>query len=286
VLKQFFEKFPIPGTTGYVTLVHTTPPYLMRIISDEFAARGLSPRDTHVRCIACTGGVITSRIRTLVNDVWCVPLRTSYSLSEFNGYAVGCDRYANRYHFDASIYAEVVDPVDHEPVEEGREGVLVLTSLYPFQQAQPFIRYDTSDLVALVGRTCECGHVGTSIEYRGRVDHCLDLADIVPNGRRFLASSDVHDVLEDMTEIPSILYPRFELRRFDEQGRTTVQLTTEIYQIASPEMLARVRQRILSGILARYPALAALTEQHRLAWDIRVRNRGEMESYFRLYPDS
>ena len=288
VLKQFFEKFPIPGTAGYVTAVHTTPPFLMRIISDEMAARGLSPSDTHVRCVACTGGLITNRVRSLVRDVWRAPLLTSYSLTECNGYAVGCDIHPNRYHFDASVYAEIVDPVHQRPVPEGQEGLLLLTSLYPFQQAQMFIRYDTGDLVAFVGRTCECGHVGTSMEYRGRVNHCLDLADILPDNaeRRFLASSDIHDVLEDMQEVPSLLYPRFEVRRLENEGAVKLQLTTEVYQIAGPDMLFDLKRRITSRVLARYPALDLLLEQKKLLWETRVCNRGEIESYFRLYPDA
>jgi phenylacetate-CoA ligase len=287
VIKQLFEKFPVPGTAGYVTAVHTTPPFLMRIISDELSARGLSPSDTHVRCIACTGGVVTNRTRALVKDFWQVPMLTSYSLSEFNGYAVGCEVHPNRYHFDASVYAEIVDPVDNKPVPEGQEGLLLLTSLYPFQQAQVFIRYDTGDLVAFAGRTCHCGHVGTSIEYRGRVNHCVDLAGVVPNAtRRFLASSDIHDVLEDMPQVPSLLYPRFEMSRLEQDGSIKLQLTTEVYQIAGPDMLANFKKRLLSKILDRYPALDLLLEQKRLSWETRVCNRGEIGSYFRLYPDS
>lgn len=286
VIRQLFEKFPIPGTQKYVTAVHITPPYLIRILSDELEARGLSPSDTHVRCVACTGGVITNRIRTLVNEFWQVPLLTSYSLSEFNGYAVGCEIHPNRYHFDASVYAEVVDPVDQKPVSEGGEGLLLLTSLYPFQQAQLFIRYDTGDLVALAGRACQCGHVGTSIEYRGRANHCVDLAGVVPDGsRQFLASTDIYDILEDMPQVPSLLYPRFEVC-LKQENPFKLQLTTEIYQSAGPDMVAEFKKRLLSKILERYPALDLLLKQKKLSWVTRVCNRGEIASYFRLYPNS
>jgi phenylacetate-CoA ligase len=288
VLKQLFEKFPIPRTTGYITVVHTTPPYLMRIISDELVARGLSARDTHVRCIACTGGYVTSRIRALVSDFWRVPLLTSYSLTEFNGYAMGCSMYPNRYHFDSALFAEVVDPVTHRPVAEGRQGSLLITSLYPFQQAQIFVRYDTGDLVTYVGRICGCGHAGTTIEYLGRSGHCLDLGDILPAGcrQRFLASCDIHDVLEDIPEIPSLLYPRFSVDRLEDENRPGLRLTTEVYQLAGPDMLESLQRRIRSALLARYPELERLVQQERLRWETHICNRGEIDHYVRLYPDS
>ena len=87
---------------------------------------------------------------------------TSYSLTEFNGVALECPMVSHRYHFDASIFAEVLDPITHAPVSIGEEGLLALTSLHPFQQAQPFIRYAPGDVVRLVRPTCRCGAVATS----------------------------------------------------------------------------------------------------------------------------
>lgn len=288
VLKQLYDPFPIPGTAGYVTVVHTTPPFLLRMMSEEMMARSQSPQDTHVRAIACTGGFMTNRVRTLIREFWQVPAMTSYSLTECNGYAPGCALRPNRFHFDESLYAEVVDPVTHEPVAEGEEGLLLLTTLYPFQQAQPFLRYNTGDLVRYTGRLCDCGAVGTTIEFVGRSNHCLDLSDIVPNdaGMRFLSSAEIQDVLEDMPEVPSLLYPRFQVERVDLDGVPTLNLTAEIHQKTSAPMVARVKEQLLEGVLSRFPALRNLTGSGKLAWEIDLRNRGEMQSYYHLYPDA
>lgn len=288
VLKQLYDRFPIPGTAGYVTVVHTTPPFLLRMMSEEMQARSQSPQDTHVRAVACTGGFMTNRIRTLIREFWQVPAMTSYSLTEFNGYAPGCALRPNRFHFDESLYAEVVDPVTHEPVAEGEEGLLLVTTLYPFQQAQPFLRYDTGDLVRYNGRLCECGAVGTTIEFVGRSNHCLDLSDILPAGAgmRFLASAEIHDILEDIPEVPSLLYPRFRVERADQEGVTTLTLTAEVHQKTSGAMVARVKEQLLGSILSRFGPLNDLTHSGKLAWEIDLCNRGEMQSYYHLYPDA
>jgi hypothetical protein len=59
-----------------------------------------------------------------------------------------------------------------------------------------------------------------------------------------------------------------------------------IYQIAGAEMLAGLKKRIQSEILGRYPVLDLLVQEGKVRWETRICNRGEMETYVRLYPDS
>jgi phenylacetate-coenzyme A ligase PaaK-like adenylate-forming protein len=251
-------------------------------MTDELKARSLSPLDSHIRYIACTGGLITNRIRRLVDDEWKAQMLTSYSLTEFNGWAVGCSLTPNHYHFDPTMYAEVVDPASHREIKEGQEGILILTSLFPFQQAQPLIRYNTGDLVTHKGRQCDCGFVGSTIEFRGRFVHCVDLTDIVPRNstRRYLASADIHDLLEDMPEVHSLIYPKFEVSRVNRSdGSAVLQITAEVNHIVDSDMETDLRERIRSSLNARYPDWKELFSQNRLAWDIRLVNRGDMSSF-------
>jgi len=51
--------------------------------------------------------------------------------------------------------AEIIEPETGSPVEPGREGELVLTTLT--KEALPLIRYRTRDLTSLDPSPCECG---------------------------------------------------------------------------------------------------------------------------------
>jgi hypothetical protein len=287
VLRQLFQEIPVPGTPGRVSVIHATPPFLIRLITEELLQRSLSPRSTGVRAIAASGGLVSGRLRRLVRDAWGVPLVTSYSLTEMNGVALECADVPHRYHFDAAIHAEVLDPITHEPVSVGDEGLLVLTSLHPFQQAQPFIRYAPGDIVRLTGSPCGCGAVATSIEFLGRTDHCLDLAGVVGRrGRRFAASAVVHDLLDDFDEVPPLLYPRFDLRRVDREGGVDVRVDFEVYHVVDEAMRARIARRAVRRLRAAYPAWAPHERRGRLRWDVRVAGRGEMPAFLKLYPES
>jgi phenylacetate-CoA ligase len=50
---------------------------------------------------------------------------------------------------------EIVDPESGEPVAEGREGVLVVTTLT--KEALPLVRYWTGDICSLSHEPCSCG---------------------------------------------------------------------------------------------------------------------------------
>jgi phenylacetate-coenzyme A ligase PaaK-like adenylate-forming protein len=287
VLRQLFQDIPVPGTAGRISAIHATPPFLIRLMTDELEQRSLSPRATGVRTIAASGGLVTRRLREIVRQAWGVPLVTSYSLTEFNAVALECPLVPHRYHFDAGLYAEVVDPTTQEPVAAGEEGLLVLTSLYPFQQAQPFIRYAPGDLARSIATPCRCGSVETAIEFLGRAEHCLDLHDVVGRrGRRFVAAAAVHDILDDFPEVPPLLYPRFNLHRVERQDGVDVRVEFEVYHVVDEAMRTRIAGRALKRLRRAYPEWAAAERNGRLTWDVRVVSRGELATFLKLYPES
>jgi len=87
--------------------------------------------------------------------VRCVNL---YGLSEIIGPGVSCEcveeragSHVNEDHF----LPEIVDPESGEPVAEGEQGVLVITTLT--KAALPLVRYWTGDVCSLSHRPCACG---------------------------------------------------------------------------------------------------------------------------------
>jgi phenylacetate-CoA ligase len=68
---------------------------------------------------------------------------------------------------------EVLDPTTREPVEDGKDGELVITSLT--REALPVMRFCTGDLTRVVSRDkCSCGRTHIKVApITGRVDDML-----------------------------------------------------------------------------------------------------------------
>jgi len=80
-----------------------------------------------------------------------------YGLSEIIGPGVGTECAAqNGLHiFEDHFLVEIIDPATLEPVPDGQEGELVITTLS--KQAMPAIRYRTRDITAIETTACPCG---------------------------------------------------------------------------------------------------------------------------------
>jgi phenylacetate-coenzyme A ligase PaaK-like adenylate-forming protein len=139
-----------------------------------------------------------------LDNVWCsghyVPLSVRRELEAFYGCTVS-DRYSmcevmgsapyhaalNAYVFEPSVVAEVIHPDTRERTSE-RFGELVLTTLFPFTQRFPLIRYRTGDLVEQFVPNGQQNVVC----YRplGRIKNCVRLSS-----GRWVSSARVVDAL-------------------------------------------------------------------------------------------
>jgi phenylacetate-CoA ligase len=80
-----------------------------------------------------------------------------YGLTEVYGPGTGLDCVYHKgihYWTDRFIF-EIIDPVTLKPVEPGKEGELVVTTLC--KEASPLIRYRTHDVTRIFDGPCECG---------------------------------------------------------------------------------------------------------------------------------
>jgi phenylacetate-CoA ligase len=80
-----------------------------------------------------------------------------YGLSEITGPGVGieCSHQDGLHILEDHFYPEIIDPETGEPLDEGMEGELVLTTLS--KHAMPMIRYRTRDITSLIAEPCLCG---------------------------------------------------------------------------------------------------------------------------------
>jgi len=95
-----------------------------------------------------------------------------YGLSEIMGPGVSMECLkCNGLHIDENFYPEVLD-AEGNVLPEGEPGELVFTSLD--KMGFPVLRYRTKDLTSLSYGTCECGHVGWTMQrVSARVDDML-----------------------------------------------------------------------------------------------------------------
>jgi phenylacetate-CoA ligase len=91
-----------------------------------------------------------------------------YGLSEIIGPGVAseCDAHDGLHVFEDHFYPEIIDPQTGEPLPDGAEGELVLTTLS--KKAMPMIRYRTRDITSLLPERCGCGRTIRRIRRIGR----------------------------------------------------------------------------------------------------------------------
>lgn len=98
----------------------------------------------------------------------------NYGLSEIMGPGVSgeCECGCGLHIAEDHVLWEVVDPVSGEPVGEGEQGELILTSLT--KEAFPMLRYRTHDLTSVTKERCECGRtLARMSRVRARTDDML-----------------------------------------------------------------------------------------------------------------
>lgn len=156
-----------------------------------------------VKAIGTTGFRLGPHWRARVESLWGATVHDNFSLSELAVPAPACDA-CGHHHFELpAVVVEVLEPVTHRPLKSG-VGVLVVTTLWPFVQAMPLIRYWTGDLVALGPRCPERGERG--FVFRGRLTQCAML-----KGELLLTPQDVEAFLDTRPEVARLPHPAAQL---------------------------------------------------------------------------
>lgn len=258
-----------PGMDRHITEVISSPEE-SRTLTVGIAQRGI-PRDSlHVRAFRLTGQYLSRSTRELLTNVWGdVSIVNRHTLSEMTGGATQCDR-CGLFHVDFYVVPEVVDIESLKPIESGF-GLLVLTELVPFVQAQPLVRYNTGDIVEILPSPC----AGLAYAYVGRVGRTPVIS--LPEGSVVLLSpGKLQDLLEQIPEVaresvaphnPELAdvplgQPRADLRYSDEQRpvRLDVRVAAAFYPWGFRQRTESLRDQIYAGILRDNPVLERMVE--------------------------
>jgi phenylacetate-coenzyme A ligase PaaK-like adenylate-forming protein len=105
--------------------------------------RGIDPAGLHVRKLALGGDYVPHQARRYLERKWQARIELTWSQSELLGTGQLIDASKDWYRLEHTFVAEIVDPFN--PAARMSEGALLATTLYPFVQSQPLIRYRTGD---------------------------------------------------------------------------------------------------------------------------------------------
>ena len=155
-------------------VITCTPSYALTL-AQGFAERAVKPDEISLR-FACVGAEPwTESMRAEIDAGLGIRATNIYGLSEIIGPGVSNEcvearagSHVNEDHF----FPEVVDPESGEPLPDGEQGVLVITTLT--KQALPLLRYWTGDISSLDREPCSCGRTLARMALiAGRTDDML-----------------------------------------------------------------------------------------------------------------
>ena len=94
-----------------------------------------------------------------------------YGLTEIYGPGIGisCDADDGMHYWDDYVYIEIIDPKTLQPVPDGEEGEIVITTLV--KEGAPLLRFRTHDISRIIPGECPCGRKYPRLDIiKGRSD--------------------------------------------------------------------------------------------------------------------
>ncbi len=161
------------------TAIHIIPSYALHLYT-VFEELGLTPqKDTKVRMAFIGAEPHSEKMRKRIEEFYGFKAFNSYGLSEMNGPGVAfeCPEQNGMHIWEDNFLVEIIDPVTLEPVPDGQEGELVMTTLV--REGMPVLRYRTKDLTRILPGPCPCGRTHRRIErITGRTDDMMILKGV------------------------------------------------------------------------------------------------------------
>ncbi len=223
-----------------------TPSYSL-YIAEHAEEQGIDPRDLPVSTVIFGAEPCTDPMREEIERRLDVNGIDLYGLSEIvgPGVSIECHEAQDGLHvWEDRFYPEVVDPATGEPVEEGEEGELVLTTLN--KDALPVLRYRTGDMTSLNYEECECGRTMVRMDnVTGRSDDLLIVRGIN------LYPSQIEDTILEIDDVA----PHYRIDLYEQDNLDVIELTVEQAEDAErgKDQLQEVVADRLDSVLAFTP---------------------------------
>jgi phenylacetate-CoA ligase len=139
-----------------VTAISCTPSYFVHLI-EHAGEMGIDLRKLPIRIGIFGAEPWTDGMRRFIEENAGIKAFDIYGLTEITGPGVAAECFCQHglHVFEDHFYPEIIDPDTCEPLPDGAEGELVLTTLS--KQAMPLLRYRTRDITKLSTDACSCG---------------------------------------------------------------------------------------------------------------------------------
>ena len=149
------------------TAISCTPSYFIHII-EESAKYGVDMKKLPLKIGIFGAEPWSEQMRQFMQKNTNIKAFDIYGLSEIVGPGVGgeCCEQNGLHIFEDFFYPEIVDPETGEPLPDGEEGELVITTLA--KRAMPILRYRTHDITSIMTGVCKCGRTIRRIRRIGR----------------------------------------------------------------------------------------------------------------------
>lgn len=122
------------------------------------------------RYAICHGEMLTARERAYIERAFSCEVYNRYGLQEFLEVGVECENHNGFHLYEESFIVEILDGAGHS-LPSGVAGRIVVTHFY--NDAIPFIRYDTGDEGVILPDRCSCGIPSKRLLVNGRKGGCL-----------------------------------------------------------------------------------------------------------------
>ncbi len=156
------------------TFIHIIPSYALHLYT-VFEEMGLDPKkDTKLKMAFIGAEPHSEKTRRRIEEFYGIKAYNSYGLSEMNGPGVAfeCPCQTGLHIWEDNFIVEIINPDTLEPLPDGEEGELVMTTL--LREGMPILRYRTKDLTKIIPGVCECGRTHRRIDrIKGRTDDML-----------------------------------------------------------------------------------------------------------------
>ena len=184
----------------------------------------------------------TEKMRRKIEEIYGYKAFNSYGLSEMNGPGVAfeCPYQDGMHIWEDSFLVEIIDPATLQPVADGEEGELVMTTLQ--RAGMPILRYRTKDLTRIIPELCSCGRTHRRIErIKGRTDDMLIIkgVNIFPM-----------QIEKKLMEIPGVgtnFLIILERKEFNDSMTVKVEVSKELFS-GELKQLEMLRKKIIEEL--------------------------------------
>ncbi len=200
-----------------------TPSYAM-YLAEELRAAGKTPGDIYLKAGVFGAEPWSEQMRRDIERGLGIKALNIYGLSEIMGPAVSCEcmEQSGMHVQEDNFLIEILNPETGEPVPDGEQGEVVITTLT--KEGLPLIRYRTRDLSSVVRERCACGRTTARMQrITGRTDDMLIIRGVnvfpsqiesvllemnaaTPNYMMIVDRKDNHDTMEVQVEMNDSLF--------------------------------------------------------------------------------